>query len=129
MIMYKKLGLAVLLISSLAACISLSDGKSIVKTENGILVSMNNMTVYTFEGDQAGSGRSSCYGECAINWPPLLVDQNATSYGDYSIITRDDGKKQFAYKGKPLYYYRLDNKPDETNGNNLANGAWRVVRM
>jgi predicted lipoprotein with Yx(FWY)xxD motif len=129
MILYKKLGLAVLLASSLAACVSMSDGKSIVKTENGILVSMNNMTVYTFEGDQVGSGRSSCYGDCAINWPPLLVDQNATSYGDYSIITRDDGKKQFAYKGKPLYYYRLDNKPDETNGNNLANGAWRVVRM
>ncbi len=129
MVLYKKIGLAVLLASSLAACVSMSDGKSIVKTENGILVSMNNMTVYTFEGDQAGSGRSSCYGECAINWPPLLVDQNATSYGDYSIITRDDGKKQFAYKGKPLYYYRLDNKPDETNGNNLANGAWRVVRM
>jgi predicted lipoprotein with Yx(FWY)xxD motif len=129
MILYKKIGLAVLFASSLAACVSMSDGKSIVKTENGILVSMNNMTVYTFEGDQAGSGRSSCYGECAINWPPLLVDQNATSYGDYSIITRDDGKKQFAYKGKPLYYYRLDNKPDETNGNNLANGAWRVVRM
>ena len=129
MILYKKIGLAVLLASSLAACVSMSDGKSIVKTENGILVSMNNMTVYTFEGDQAGSGRSSCYGECAINWPPLLVDQNATSYGDYSIITRDDAKKQFAYKGKPLYYYRLDNKPDETNGDNLANGAWRVVRM
>jgi predicted lipoprotein with Yx(FWY)xxD motif len=129
MIMYKKLGLAMLIVSSLAACVSMSDGKSIVKTENGILVSMNNMTVYTFEGDQAGSGRSNCYGDCAVNWPPLLVDQNATSYGDYSIITRDDGKKQFAYKGKPLYYYRFDNKPDETNGNNLANGAWRVVRM
>lgn len=129
MILYKKIGLAALLVSSLAACVSMSDGKSIVKTENGILVSMNNMTVYTFEGDQAGSGRSSCYGECAINWPPLLVDQNATSYGDYSIITRDDAKKQFAYKGRPLYYYRLDNKPDEMNGNNLANGAWRVVRM
>lgn len=129
MILYKKIGLAILLASSLAACVSMSDGRSIVKAENGILVSMNNMTVYTFEGDQVSSGRSSCYGECAVNWPPLLVDQNATSYGDYSIITRDDGKKQFAYKGKPLYYYRLDNKPDETNGNNLAKGAWRVVRM
>jgi predicted lipoprotein with Yx(FWY)xxD motif len=129
MSLYKKMGLVVLLASSLAACVSMSDGKSIVKTENGMLVSMNNMTVYTFDGDQVGSGRSSCYADCEINWPPLLVDQNATSYGDYSILTRDDGKKQFAYKGKPLYYYRLDNKPDETNGNNLANGAWRIVRM
>lgn len=125
----KKLGLAVLLASSLAACVSMSNGQSIVKTTNGILVSTNNMTLYTFDGDQANSGKSNCNGDCAINWPPLLVDTNATSYGSYSIIKRDDGKKQFAYKGKPLYFYALDKKPDERNGDNALNGAWHVVKM
>lgn len=114
----------------LSACVSMSGGHSIVKTENGILVSMsNNMTLYTYENDQAGSGKSSCYGDCAANWPPLIVDANATSYWDYSIITRVDGKKQFAYKGKPLYYSALDKKPDEKNGDQFANGAWRVIKM
>jgi predicted lipoprotein with Yx(FWY)xxD motif len=125
----KKIGLALLLASSLAACVSMSNGQSIVKTENGILVSTSNMTLYTFDSDQANSGKSNCNGDCAINWPPLLVDANATSYGSYSIIKRDDGKKQFAYKGKPLYFYLLDKKPDERNGDNALNGAWHVVKM
>lgn len=130
MYLYKKLGIALALSSVLAACVSMSDGKSIVKTENGILVSMtNNMKLYTFDNDQAGSGKSTCNGDCAVNWPPLIVDTNATSYGSYSIITRDDGKKQFAYKGKPLYYFYGDKKPDDLNGDNFANGKWHVVRM
>ncbi len=114
---------------TLVACVSMSAGQSIVKTEKGVLVSTNNMTLYTFDNDQANSGKSSCYGDCAINWPPLLVDANATSYGSYSIITRDDGKKQFAYKGKPLYYFLKDTKPGEQNGNGFSNNAWHIVQM
>lgn len=130
MYLFKKLSIALVLLSVLAACVSLSDGKSIVKTENSILVSMtNNMTLYTFDNDQAGSGKSTCNGDCAINWPPLIVDANATSYGSYSIITRDDGKKQFAYKGKPLYYFYGDKKPGDRNGDNLSNGMWHIVKM
>lgn len=125
----KKLSLICLLISVLGACVSLSDGKSIVKTEDGVLVSMTNMTLYTFDSDQAGSGKSSCNGDCAINWPPLIVDANATSYGSYSIITRNDGKKQFAYKGKPLYYFVMDKKPGDRNGDSYANGTWHIVKM
>lgn len=126
---FKKLGLALLLAGGLAACVSMSSGQSIVKTTDGVLVSTSNMTLYTFDGDQAGSGRSTCNGDCANNWPPLLVDANATSYGNYSIIKRDDGKKQFAYKGKPLYFYLLDKKPGERNGDNALNGAWHIIRM
>lgn len=126
---FKKLGLALLLAGGLAACVPMSSGQSIVKTTDGVLVSTSNMTLYTFDGDQAGSGRSTCNGDCANNWPPLLVDANATSYGNYSIIKRDDGKKQFAYKGKPLYFYLLDKKPGERNGDNALNGAWHIIRM
>ena len=125
----QKLGAAGLLSISLAACVSMSGGQSITKTSNGILVGTNNMTLYTFDKDQAGSGNSTCYGDCANNWPPLYVDAIATSYGDYSIITRTDGKKQFAYKGKPLYYFLMDKKPDDRNGDNYFNGAWHIVKM
>ena len=31
--------------------------------------------------------------------------------GDYTVITRDDGKKQWAFKGKPLYFWAKDTKP------------------
>jgi predicted lipoprotein with Yx(FWY)xxD motif len=125
----QKFGLVFLVSFVLAACVSMSAGQSIVKTNNGILVSTSNMTLYTFDGDQAGSGRSTCYGDCANNWPPLLVDVNATSYGEYSIITRNDGKKQFAFKEKPLYYFSMDKKPDDRSGDPSPNGMWHVVRM
>lgn len=129
MSIFKRLVPVLLLIASISACVSMSSGQSIVKTENGILVATNNMTLYTFDNDQAGSGKSSCNGDCAINWPPLLVDANASSYWDYSIITRDDGKRQFAYKGKPLYFYAKDLKPGERNGDGRLNGAWHIVSM
>ena len=125
----QKLGIALLASISLAACVSLSNGQPIVKTNNGILVSSGNMTLYTFDGDQAGSGKSSCNGDCANNWPPLLVDVNATTYGDYSIITREDGKKQFAVKGKPLYFFIMDKSPDDRKGDPFPNGMWHVVKM
>jgi predicted lipoprotein with Yx(FWY)xxD motif len=125
----QKFGLVSLVSFALAACVSMSAGQSIVKTNNGILVSTSNMTLYTFDGDQAGSGRSTCYGDCANNWPPLLVDVNSTSYGEYSIITRNDGKKQFAFKGKPLYYFSMDKKPDDRNGDPSPNGMWHVVKI
>lgn len=125
----QKLGLASLVSFILAACVPMSTGQSIVKPNNGILVSTSNMTLYTFDRDQAGSGKSTCNGDCANNWPPLLVDKNATSYGDYSIITRDDGTKQFACKGKPLYFFIMDKKPDDRNGDNYLNGTWHVVKM
>lgn len=125
----KQLSIALLASVFLAACVPLSNNQSIVKSNNGILVSMSNMTLYTFDGDQANSGRSSCNGDCANNWPPLLVDVNATSYGDYSIITRDDGKKQLAVKGKPLYFYLIDKSPDDRKGDPSPNGMWHVVRM
>lgn len=126
---FKKVGALFLASFSLVACVSMSNGQSIVKTTDGVLVATDNMTLYTFDNDQANSGKSSCYGDCANNWPPLIVDKNATSYGNYSIIKRDDGKKQFAYKGKPLYYFYLDKKPGDQNGNGYANNLWHIVKM
>lgn len=126
---FKKIGLGLVIPMVMAACVSMSNGQSIVKTQDGILVSTNNMTLYTSDNDQAGSKKSTCNQVCAENWPPLLVDSNATSYGDYSIITRDDGKKQFAYKGKPLYFFLMDKKPGEQNGNGYANNTWHTVKM
>ena len=45
--------------------------------------------------------------------------------GDYTIITRDDGAKQWAYKGKPLYLWIKDSKPGDRTGDGF-NNAWRL---
>jgi predicted lipoprotein with Yx(FWY)xxD motif len=99
------------------------------KVNDGMLVGSNNMTLYTFAKDAAGSGKSMCNGPCATNWPPLLVDGSPAVSGDYSVITRDDGKKQLAFKGMPLYFWVKDTKPGDKTGDGFLNGAWKIVKM
>lgn len=97
-----------------------------VKMGDGVLAGPNGMTLYTFDRDAAGSGKSVCNGPCATNWPPLMAG-SATVSGDYSVLTRDDGSKQLAYKGKPLYYWVKDAKPGDKTGDGF-NNVWRVAK-
>ncbi len=95
--------------------------------QNGRLVNGAGMTLYTFDKDAAGSGKSVCNGPCAVNWPPLMVSDGASTSGNWSIVTRDDGKKQWAYKGKPLYTWIKDQKPGDTTGDGF-NKVWAVAK-
>jgi len=47
--------------------------------------------------------------------------------GDWAIVTRDDGGKQWSYKGKPLYAWTKDTKPGDTSGDGFLNGAWHIA--
>jgi predicted lipoprotein with Yx(FWY)xxD motif len=116
---------------ALAACASMSGGAMApyTKVSDGMLVGSNNMTLYTFAKDAAGSGKSACNGPCAANWPPLFVDGSSVVSGDYSVITRDDGKKQLAFKGMPLYFWVKDTKPGDKTGDGFLNGAWHIVKI
>lgn len=98
-----------------------------VKSADGVLTGTNDMTLYTFDKDVAGSGKSVCNGPCASNWPPLIADEQATATGDYSLITRDDGAKQWAYKGKPLYFWVKDQKPGDKTGDGFK-GVWQSAK-
>ena len=83
------------------------------------------MTLYSFDKD--AGGKSSCNGPCAANWPPLQVTGDAKASGDWSIVTRDDGSKQWAFKGKPLYHWSKDQKPGDKTGDGF-NGVWHAVK-
>lgn len=98
-----------------------------VQMANGVLTGSNGMTLYTFDKDVAGSGKSMCNGPCASNWPPLAAAADAMNQGEYSIITRDDGSKQWAFKGKPLYFWTKDQKPGDQSGHGF-NGVWQVAK-
>jgi len=127
----KSLLMAIVSAATLAACASMT-GMTMApftKVHDGVLAGNNNMTLYTFGNDVAGSGKSVCNNMCATNWPPLLVEGNPAVSGDYSIITRDDGKKQLALKGKPLYFYAKDVKPGDKVGDGRSEGAWRSIKM
>ncbi|MFH7040715.1 hypothetical protein ABT392_00085 [Paucibacter sp. JuS9] len=115
--------LATSTLAVLAACASMAPPPA--KSMDGALVgSANAMTLYTFDKD--GGGKSMCNGPCATNWPPLMAAADAAASGDWSIITRDDGSKQWAYKGKPLYFWVKDAKPGDRTGDGF-NKVWHTA--
>ncbi|HEX7007816.1 MAG TPA: hypothetical protein VF274_11785 [Alphaproteobacteria bacterium] len=119
-------GVLVFGLAGLAAAADLVDVVMVRDTPSGkVLTDRNGMTLYTFDKDPAG--KSVCNGQCAVNWPPLLASNQAQASGDFSIITRDDGKKQWAYKGKPLYLWIKDTKPGDTTGDKV-NNVWATAR-
>jgi len=93
----------------------------------GMLTDSNGMTLYTFDKDAAGSGKSVCNDACATNWPPLLAKSGETASGDYTVVTRDDGTMQWALKGKPLYLWIKDKSPGEMTGDGV-NKVWHVAK-
>ena len=110
---------------ALTACASTPPAPA--KVEGGALVGLTGMTLYTFDKDAAGSGKSVCNGPCATNWPPFKAEAGAAPAGDYSIVTRDDGSAQWAYKGKPLYFWIKDQKPGDKTGDGF-NKVWQVAK-
>ena len=114
---------SLLAVLALAGCYSMPHAQ--VMTQGGALVGANGMTLYTFDKDMAGSGKSVCNGACATNWPPLKAEGQAAG-GDYGVVTRDDGSQQLAYKGKPLYYWVKDTKPGDKGGDGKIN-LWHTA--
>ncbi|SDM61370.1 Secreted repeat of unknown function [Oryzisolibacter propanilivorax] len=96
------------------------------RAADGRLIGPNGNTLYVFGKDS--NGMSACVDQCATNWPPLAVAPNAKPMGDYTIITRSDGTRQWAYKGQPLYYFVRDAKPGDMAGEGLMGGTWKTVR-
>ena len=92
----------------------------------GVLTDPKGITLYTFDRDVAGTGRSACDAECSRNWPPLVAPAGARATGEYVIVQRNDGKAQWAFKGKPLYYWPEDQEPGDRFGDGY-NNLWRVV--
>ena len=112
--------------ASIATSVSAIAADAPVMT-GGVLVAANGMTLYTFDTDKAGSGKSVCNGPCAGLWPPLMAAATDQPTGDYSVVTRDDGTRQLAYKGKPLYFYKADQKAGDRTGDNFKD-VWHIVK-
>ena len=92
---------------------------------NGVMASKEGKTLYTFDKDAAG--QSNCNGGCAAAWPPFMVANAALAGGDFSIVKRDDGASQWAFKGKPLYFFAGDARAGDVNGDRQGD-VWHVLR-
>jgi predicted lipoprotein with Yx(FWY)xxD motif len=118
--------LAAVAFLALSAAATTAIAQAPVKVMDGILTNTAGMTLYTFDKD--AGGKSACNGPCAANWPPLMAGGDAKASGDWSIVTRDDGGRQWAYKGKPLYLWAKDQKPGEKTGDGF-NNVWHVAKQ
>ena len=89
------------------------------------LVDAKGMSLYTFDKDP--DGKSACNGPCAAAWPPLPAPSGSSASGDWTIVKRDDGSTQWAYKGKALYTFVKDAKPGDASGDGFKD-AWHVAK-
>ncbi len=128
-----RLGMAVVLLLAISVSsfgaekAKVPAGVKVKKIAAGeIFADSKGMTLYTFDRDTA-AGKSACNGPCAQNWPPLVPKADAKPKGEWTVVTRDDGSKQWAYKGKPVYTWAKDSKPGDVTGDGF-NGVWHVAK-
>jgi len=97
-----------------------------VKVANGMFTDAKGMTLYTFDNDKEPN-KSACAGNCLNNWPVLKAEASDKDMGDWKVITRDDGSKQWAYKGKPLYYFAMDKAAGDKVGDGRGM-VWHIAK-
>jgi predicted lipoprotein with Yx(FWY)xxD motif len=93
-----------------------------------IVVDSKGMTVYMFDKDTQGSGKSSCSGGCLEAWPPVIAEADSPAVdgvtGDVATITRDDGTVQVTLDGWPLYYWQGDKAAGDVAGQGVQDVWW-----
>ena len=97
-----------------------------VKATGGMLTDAKGMTLYTWDNDKEAN-KSSCEGNCLNNWPVLKAEAADKDMGDWKVITRSDGSKQWAYKGKPLYYFVMDKAAGDKAGDGRGM-VWHIAK-
>ena len=95
-----------------------------------IVVDADGRSVYVFDRDEPGSGKSSCSGECVEQWPPVLAGDGTPVAdgvdGRLGTLERGDGALQVTLDGSPLYLFAGDGSPGDLTGQ-AVQGVWWVV--
>lgn len=94
------------------------------------LVEARGLTLYWHEDEKPranGSPRLECEGRCLQQWMPLAAPLMANPIGDWKPIDREDGPRQWTYKGRPLYLFVGDIRPGDTMGEGAERGVWRAA--
>jgi len=80
-------------------------------------------SVYT--SDKDGPNKSNCNAACLADWSPVLAPVTAEAEGDWSIIEKSPGIRQWAFKKKPLYTHITEEKPRGYEGSDVP--GWHNV--
>lgn len=88
-----------------------------------LLALANGFSVYAFDGDTAR--KSNCVADCLRDWAPVFAAETAVPKGDWTIIEREPGIKQWAFRNKPLYSRIADNGARSLQGSDVP--GWSNV--
>lgn len=91
----------------------------------GMVMDAKGMTLYIFDKDAGGV--SACYADCAAKWPPYLGAADAKLTEGWTLVDRTDGTRQWAYDGKPMYYFAGDKAKGDMAGDGMG-GMWHVIK-
>lgn len=80
-------------------------------------------SVYASDADSAI--QSKCDAACAKTWLPMMAPASVRPHGEWSIIERAPGARQWVYRGKPLYRYALDSWVRSLEGSDVP--GWHNV--
>ncbi|ONI89398.1 hypothetical protein ALI22I_15330 [Saccharothrix sp. ALI-22-I] len=97
-----------------------------------VLTDKDGMTLYRFDKDTADPSASNCDGDCAVQWPPLLVDSpqfevQGVDQSSVGAVTRADGKLQATVAGWPLYLFADDTVCGDAKGQGVG-GVWFAAK-
>ncbi len=96
-----------------------------VQLKDGAFADAAGRPLYTFNFDTM-VGMSHCEDDCAQMWPPLIAPKGAKPAGDWTLVTRENGAQQWAYKTKPLYTYSKDQPGGPALGLEAPN--WKLAK-
>ncbi len=91
-----------------------------------VLTDFEGFTLYAFDGDAARGDRTCSDRGCEMDWLPVPAAALALDVGDFSIVTRRDGSRQWVWRGRPLYRYRGDLLPGDAHGR-AADERWSMA--
>jgi predicted lipoprotein with Yx(FWY)xxD motif len=90
-----------------------------------LVVAKNGMTLYTFDKDAGGV--SACYDDCATKWPAYAANADDKLTEGWTTVKRTDGTLQWAYDGKPVYFFFKDKAKGDATGDGLGD-VWHVIK-
>ncbi|GFE86470.1 COG4315 family predicted lipoprotein [Steroidobacter agaridevorans] len=88
-----------------------------------LLITNKGYSVYSSDAD--APNQSNCNKECLKDWAPVAAPQIAKPHGEWSIIERSPGIRQWTFRGKPLYTYRIEKRTRSMMGSD--NPGWHNV--
>lgn len=101
----------------IASALPTPPGFQVRVTREGLVwATPDGMSVYTHVFDVPYTGEIRCEHGCPDAFTMALAPANAKPVGDWKIYEREEGRRQWAYKGWPVWHFVDDAKPGDSFG-------------